>query len=75
MADHGPDSAGQVLDLWVHQGGIAIDFIRPGKPIENALIDLATSRGLAFPGFRSSDRLVGWLQGMEALRGVVGRAT
>lgn len=37
--DNGPEFAGKALDLWAHQRGVALQFIRPGKPIENAFIE------------------------------------
>jgi len=29
---------------WAHEGGIALDFIRPGKPVENAFIESFNGR-------------------------------
>jgi len=37
--DNGPEFAGRVLDLWAHARGVALQFIRPGKPVENAFIE------------------------------------
>jgi len=37
--DNGPEFAGKALDLWAHQHAVALQFIRPGKPIENAFIE------------------------------------
>jgi putative transposase len=37
--DHGPEFEGQVLDAWAYQAGVRLNFIRPGKPIENAYIE------------------------------------
>lgn len=34
--DNGPEFAGKVLDEWAYRHGIKLNFIRPGKPIENA---------------------------------------
>jgi putative transposase len=31
VAEDGPEFAGRALDLWAHDRGVAIDFIRPGK--------------------------------------------
>jgi putative transposase len=39
VCDNGPEFAGRVLDLWAHQQGVALQFIRPGKPIENAFVE------------------------------------
>jgi putative transposase len=42
--DHGPEFEGQVLDAWAYQRGVRLNFIRPGKPIENAYIESFNGR-------------------------------
>ncbi len=42
--DHGPEFEGQVLDTWAYQAGVRLNFIRPGKPIENAYIESFNGR-------------------------------
>jgi putative transposase len=37
--DHGPEFEGQVLDAWAYQVGLRLNFIRPGKPVENAYVE------------------------------------
>jgi putative transposase len=39
VCDNGPEFAGKVLDLWAYQRGVTLQFIRPGKPVENAFIE------------------------------------
>jgi putative transposase len=34
--DNGPEFAGKALDEWAYRRGIKLNFIRPGKPVENA---------------------------------------
>jgi putative transposase len=34
--DNGPEFAGKVLGEWAYRRGVKLNFIRPGKPIENA---------------------------------------
>ena len=34
--DNGPEFAGKALDEWAYCKGVKLNFIRPGKPIENA---------------------------------------
>jgi putative transposase len=34
--DNGPEFVGKVLDEWAYRHGVKLNFIRPGKPIENA---------------------------------------
>lgn len=37
--DNGPEFAGKALDAWAYRRGVRLDFIRPGKPVENAFIE------------------------------------
>lgn len=30
---------GQALDFWAHRHGVALSFIQPGKPVQNAFIE------------------------------------
>ena len=39
VCDNGPEFSGRALDLWAHQAGVRIQFIRPGKPVENAFVE------------------------------------
>ncbi len=39
VCDNGPEFAGRALDVWAHDRGVALQFIRPGKPIENAFVE------------------------------------
>jgi putative transposase len=37
--DNGPEFAGKALDEWAYRHGVKLNFIRPGKPIENAFAE------------------------------------
>jgi putative transposase len=37
--DNGPEFAGKALDEWAYRKGIKLNFIRPGKPVENAFAE------------------------------------
>jgi putative transposase len=37
--DHGTEFTSNVLDEWAYRRGVTLDFIRPGKPVENAFIE------------------------------------
>jgi putative transposase len=39
VIDNGSEFTGRAMDAWAHANGIALDFIRPGKPQENAFIE------------------------------------
>ena len=42
MLDGGVENRGQgrALEDWAYQRGVQLDFIRPGKPVENAFIEV-----------------------------------
>jgi putative transposase len=39
VVDNGPEFSGKALDAWAYQRGVQLQFIRPGKPIENAYVE------------------------------------
>lgn len=39
VIDNGPEFAGKALDAWAYQLDVQLQFIRPGKPVENAFIE------------------------------------
>ena len=42
--DNGGEFAGQAMDVWAHQAGVKLDFIRPGRPVENGYIESFNGR-------------------------------
>jgi putative transposase len=42
--DNGSEFASKALDAWAYQHGVKLDFIRPGKPVENAVIESFNGR-------------------------------
>src|SRR6188768_3071622 len=42
--DHGTEFTSRALDEWAYRRGVALDFIRPGKPTENAFIESFNGR-------------------------------
>jgi putative transposase len=42
--DNGPEFVGRALDEWAYRRGVILNFIRPGKPIENALVESFNGR-------------------------------
>jgi putative transposase len=34
----------RIVDEWAHRNGVKLDFIRPGKPVENAYIESFNGR-------------------------------
>jgi putative transposase len=42
--DNGSEFAGRAMELWAYQVGVKLDFIRPGKPVENGYIESFNGR-------------------------------
>ena len=42
--DNGPEIISQRLDLWAYFNGVKLDFGRPGKPTDNAVIESFNGR-------------------------------
>lgn len=42
--DHGTEFTSKALDEWAYRNGVELDFIRPGKPVENAFIESFNGR-------------------------------
>ena len=39
VVDNGPEFISKVLDEWAYRRGVKLDFIRPGKPTDNAFVE------------------------------------
>ncbi|MDB4917692.1 MAG: ISDet2, transposase orfB [Gemmatimonadetes bacterium] len=44
VCDHGPECRGEALDHWADRRGGALEFIHPGKPVQNAFAESVTGR-------------------------------
>ena len=42
--DHGTEFMSRALEDWAYQRGVHLNFIRPGKPVENAFIESFNGR-------------------------------
>ncbi len=42
--DNGPEFISQALDAWAHRNNVQLEFSRPGKPTDNALIESFNGR-------------------------------
>ena len=42
--DNGPEFVSKDLDMWAYWNSVKLDFIRPGKPTDNAIIEAFHSR-------------------------------
>src|SRR5229473_8531828 len=43
-ADNGSEFVSKTMDAWSYQHGVQLDFIRPGKPVENSYIESFNGR-------------------------------
>jgi putative transposase len=65
VVDNGPEFAGQALDIWAHERGVALDFITPGRPVENAYIESFNGR------FRDECLNEHWFRSLDEARGTI----
>lgn len=42
--DNGPEFAGKTLDEWAYRKGVKLNFIQPGKPVQNAFVESFNGR-------------------------------
>src|SRR4029453_11492600 len=42
--DNGGEFAGKAMEAWAYLNGVKLDFIRPGKPVENGYIESFNGR-------------------------------
>jgi putative transposase len=62
QCDNGNEFISRVLDKWAYEHGVMMDFSRPGKPMDNAMIE-------SFNGtFRDEGLNVNWFLSMEDAR-------
>jgi putative transposase len=43
-SDNGSEFVGKAMEVWSYQMGVKLDFIRPGKPVENGFIESFNGR-------------------------------
>ena len=42
--DNGPEFISKALDRWAYENGVKLDFLRPGKPTDNAFVESFNGR-------------------------------
>ena len=62
---NGPEFAGRALDEWAYRKGVKLNFIRPGKPIENAYAESFNGR------FRDECLNTNWFLSLNHARNVI----
>ena len=63
--DNGPEFAGKVLDEWAYRKGVKLNFIRPGRPIENTYAESFNGR------FRDECLNTNWFMNLKHARGII----
>jgi putative transposase len=39
VCDNGPEFRSRILDEWAYERGVSLDFIQPGKPVQNPFVE------------------------------------
>jgi putative transposase len=65
MMDNGPEFTGKALDAWAYSQKVELEFIRPGKPMENGHIESFNSK------FRDECLNSHWFMSMEDARHLI----
>jgi putative transposase len=63
--DNGPEFIGKALDAWAYQKGVKLNYINPGKPIENAYIESFNGR------FRDECLNTNWFLSLKQARQII----
>lgn len=63
--DNGTEFAGKHFDAWAYQRNIKLDFIRPGKPIENCFIESFNGR------VRDECLSMHWFESLDEARSIL----
>jgi putative transposase len=65
MMDNGPEFTGKALDEWAYSQKVGLEFIRPGKPMENGYIESFNGK------FRDECLNSHWFMSMEDARQII----
>lgn len=63
--DNGPEFTGKALDEWAYRNGVKLNFIRPGKPVENAFAESFIGR------FRDECLNENWFMSLKHARDII----
>lgn len=63
--DNGPEFTGKIMDEWAYRRGIKLNFIRPGKPVENAYIESFIGR------LRDECLNENWFASLKEAKGII----
>lgn len=63
--DNGPEFAGRTLDEWAYRKGVKLNFIQPGKPVQNAYIESFNGR------LRDECLNESWFKNLDEARAII----
>lgn len=63
--DNGPEFTGHVLDVWAYEHGVTLDFIEPGKPMQNGYLESFNGK------FRDECLNVHWFRSLAEARQII----
>lgn len=63
--DNGPEFAGHLLDAWAYEHGVVLDFIDPGKPMQNGYVESFNGK------FRDECLNVHWFGSLPQARRII----
>ena len=63
--DNGPEFAGKTLDAWAYRKGVKLNFIQPGKPVQNAYVESFNGR------LRDECLNESWFKNLEEARTII----
>lgn len=65
VVDNGPEFISNTVDAWAYARGIKLQFIRPGKPVDNCYMESFNGR------FRDECLNENWFMSLEQVRNIV----
>ncbi len=65
VSDNGPEFIGRALDTWAYDHRVTLDFIQPGKPVQNAFAESFNGR------FRDECLNQHWFLNMREARNII----
>jgi putative transposase len=65
QVDNGPEFISQAVDQWAYAHGVALHFIEPGQPVQNAFIESFNGK------FRDECLNQNWFVGLEEARRII----
>lgn len=65
QVDNGPEFISRVVDQWAYAHGVALHFIDPGKPVQNAFIESFNGK------FRDECLNQSWYTSLEEARRII----